>query len=232
MTPPTGPAPGGSEPISRELNLQKNREELLAHEEWLKRVIELRTPSKRPGWYESAALVGLATLVLTGVLNIVAQHLEARSEQRVEARKERLAQTRTTVRELTNLVSSLLLSSEDRAKIGKGRYGSLGASQLNEIVDSTNVTDTRWRYGRHQSGLLLKFYFASDSGIDAAWLDARKSLQDYSDCAEEISMAYWKSKKTLSARPDACDAQRDTATSRVDLLNRQLIRGYLRLETP
>src|SRR5215208_2546417 len=99
MTPPTGPAPGGSEPISRELNLQKNREELLAHEEWLKRVIELRTPSKRSGWYESAALVGLATLVLTGVLNIVAQHLEARSEQRVEARKERLAQTRTTVRE-------------------------------------------------------------------------------------------------------------------------------------
>jgi hypothetical protein len=232
MSSPSGTGPGGSQPFDSGLNLQRTREELLAHEEWLKKVIELRTPPKRSGWYESAALVGLATLVLTGLLNIWSQNLQAESEQRVEARKERLAQTRTTVRDLTNLVSSLLLAAEDRAKIGKGRYGNLPSSQLNTIVDSTNATDTRWRYGRHQNELLLKFYFASDSGIDNAWSGARTALQAYSDCAEGILMTYWRSKKIESAKPDACDGERDTATARVDLLNRELIRGYLQLERP
>jgi hypothetical protein len=129
--------------------------------------------------------------------------------------------------ELTDLVAGYVLAADDRTKMAKGRYDDLDSLTLGRIVDSTNAADLRWRLGQQVSQFLLNFHFGDNQDVARAWGRARDGLQAYADCADSI---YRKYQFEGTAPPGACLAARDSATLLVEDLNKELLRGYRKLE--
>ena len=214
---------------ARRLTVEQVREELLANEEFVSQMLARRNPPKVSHWYESPGLIAVLSALVTSLLAFALGGFEKRDEQRLESRKTRLINIQSTVGQLSTLVSGLLLSAEDRAQIAKGAYSDLALSQLDPIVDTTNAMDLRWRLGRQQMELFLRFHFTDDSRINRAWASTRGLLQEYSNCAERAFYSYWKD-TTKKAPPTVCSAQRDSSMAALDVLNGELIRGYRTLE--
>jgi hypothetical protein len=213
--------PGQETPLSR----RRARAGLLADKAFVKHLVELRHPKKESHWYEAPGLIAVLSAAVTALLTYIVGCYDKRDEQRMESRQARMVNVASTVGQMSTLVSGLLLAAEDRTEIAKGAYAKFTVAELNPMVDTTNAMDLRWRLGRQQLELYLRFHFADDPGINRAWSSARVSLQKYSDCAELAFKEYWDD-TTKKATPDACLKRREGSLVALDTLNTELIRGF------
>jgi hypothetical protein len=214
---------------SRRVTFDEVREELLANEAFIQKVVEKRNPPKTSRWYESPGLIAVLSALVASLLTFTFGCFEKRNEQRLESRMARLTNIQTTIRELSTLVSGLMLAAEDRAQFAKGAYDDLDTTQLYAIVDTSNAMDLRWRVGRLQSEVFLRFHFSDDSMVNRAWIDAREALQVYANCAERAFRVHSADKKKLVS-DSTCNAAREASSRKMDGLSTALIRGYRLLE--
>jgi hypothetical protein len=175
-------------------------------------------------WYESPAIVAVASVIVASVLTYFAQRESKKDETTLALRKAGLEQAQAARSTVDELVANLLVAAYDRTAMAQGKYDDLDTAYLREIRDSADGADRRWRIGRHTAEGALQFYFGGDTAVLSAWDSMRARMQRYADCAEHTYRRYL----TSMAPESACAAVRDTATKSVRRLNDLLLYVYTR----
>lgn len=203
------------------------RRDLIQHEQLIADVLKIRQgPREKKQWWTAPHVTSTVAAVLTVAVTSCATYFmqsRLKAHDYALARQDlRLTQTRDAMFATYELLSALLKTTDDRAKIATGQYASLSDTLVNLIVDESNTVDSLWRRKRYTAELGIIVYFGDSRATVDKWHSTRDLMQEYANCALGIYMA---SLSTHVSRK-TCDAERQAAQRAFDELRDAMVDSY------
>jgi hypothetical protein len=202
---------------------EEERRKILEYEGLVTEVNRMRSPSSPKKWWESTAVITSATAVLTVALTAYAGFLSQRSLRANDVEVQRaqaMYQQEVAVLQSAHLLATESLHyADERSRVQTTpQYKALDVAQQNQIIDSVNVADDKWRKGRQTSKVGLELEFGDDRPILDAWDSLSARVNNYANC---------------SVRPpkEGCDMLRPAAESALETF-RALAVAHIRKHQP
>lgn len=203
--------------------------ELLAQEKLVAEIQEIRSPSVRKRWWESAAVVTSLTALGTVLITAIAGHMTQMSakerEQVIAEQAQQLQLQRESLAKISTILAEMQRANGDRLDFAYGRYDGLSQEQRVALIQFTNEVDQRWRIERANGEFLVKLHFGADSTNTTAWTAAHGALHRYTLCAAEAYNRYVSSVSPVDTL--TCAESRGNAEQALDDLRNRLIAKHL-----
>lgn len=164
-------------------DLQKK---VLEYEDLMVEINKRRNPSSKKGWWEAPGVLPSLTAVLTVALTSIAAFYTQRSMREedflTQQSKANYESAVAVVNDAHVLANETLFWAGERDRLNSGEYSKLDTKQKNDLVDSVNASDTRWRSGRDVKRVGLDLLFNGDPKVLDAWDSTVVRLKLYTTC--------------------------------------------------